>query len=55
MDERISLLSSIFTNHNEVESAEHLSGDDAQAFVDVVAEVCFHALPPPKNLSVDSN
>ena len=43
MSERISLLTSIF-NHGEIEAIEHLSGDDAQAFVDTVDVVSLRAL-----------
>jgi len=43
-DERITLISSIFTNNDETKVVGHLSGDDAQTFVDVVDEVT-----PPHN------
>jgi len=38
-DKRISLITKIFSDHDEVEVVGHLSGDDAQAFVDTVSEV----------------
>jgi hypothetical protein len=34
--ERISLIPSIFSDNKEVEAVEHLSGNDAQAFIDLV-------------------
>ncbi|KAF9645422.1 kinase-like protein [Thelephora ganbajun] len=38
-NEHISLITSIFSNRNEVEVLGNLSGDDAQAFIDVIDEV----------------
>jgi hypothetical protein len=52
--ERISLIVSIFSDRNEIEMVGHLSGDDAQAFIDVIDEVS-NAPSPPKNGSVDSH
>jgi hypothetical protein len=46
--ERISLIVSIFSDPNEVEVAGHLSGDDAQTFIDVIDEVSPHTPSPPK-------
>ena len=40
-DERISLITTIFSDRNETEAVSHLCGDDAQSFVDVIDEV-FH-------------
>ena len=37
---------SIFSDDNEVKVVEHLSGEDAQKFVDVVYEVGLHARLP---------
>ncbi|KAF9643889.1 kinase-like protein [Thelephora ganbajun] len=37
-DERISLLTSIFSDNNEIEMVRHLSRDDAQVFIDVIDE-----------------
>ena len=34
--ECISLITSIFSDNNEVEAVEHLSGNDAQAFIDLI-------------------
>ena len=39
VNERISLMVSIFSDHDEVEVVGRLSGDDAQTFVDLIAEV----------------
>ena len=38
-NERISLITDIFSDRNEIEVAKCLRGDDAQAFIDVVNEV----------------
>jgi len=38
MDERVSLVNAIFSDH-EVEVVKNLSGDDAQTFVDTLYEV----------------
>ena len=43
-DERTSLIVKIFSDRDEVEMVEHLSGDDAQAFVDAVSEVSPHSM-----------
>ena len=45
MDERISLITAIFSDPGEVEVVGQLSGDGAQTFVDVIVEVSAH-LPP---------
>jgi len=37
-NERLQLIGSIFSERDEVEVFEYLSGDDAQAFVDVIDE-----------------
>jgi hypothetical protein len=37
--ERISLITKIFSNRDEVEVVEMLSGDDAQNFINVIDEV----------------
>ena len=39
MDERVSLIATIFADKNETEMVRNLSGDDAQAFIDVIDEV----------------
>ena len=53
-EERISLMTSIFSDHNEVKVVEYLSGDNAQTFIDVTYEASLHALSPPKDVPVDS-
>ena len=43
-EERVSLIVEIFSDHDQVETVRNLSGDDAQAFIDVIDEVmlsCF--------------
>ena len=50
MDERISLLTTIFTERNEAEVAGNLSGDDAQTFIDMIDEVSVHTFPPRSRL-----
>jgi len=45
-DERISLVTEIFSDSDEIHAVKCLSGDDAQAFIDVIDEV-----PPPFFLS----
>lgn len=42
--ERISLITEIFSDHNQVTIVGHLAGDDAQTFIDMVDEVSFCAL-----------
>ena len=49
MDKRVSLITTIFSDDNEVEIVEGLSGSDAQAFIDMVDEVCFCTVSPPNN------
>ena len=48
-DERISLIMTIFSDYNQVEKASHLSGNDAQAFVDTIDEVRLCIISPPTN------
>ena len=40
-DKRISLITSIFSDSSEIDTVNHLHGDDAQAFIDVIDEVLF--------------
>ena len=42
-DERISLITDMFSDHDETEAIERLHGDDAQSFVDVIDEVFPHS------------
>jgi hypothetical protein len=46
MNERISLMMSIFSDHDEVEVVGRLSGEHAQTFVDLIAEVGTFTLSP---------
>ena len=39
LDERISLITDVFSSRNETEAVRHLCGEDAQSFVDLVDEV----------------
>jgi len=49
-DERVSLITSIFSDRDKTEEVERLSGDDAQTFIDVIDEVSVYTfLLPPKN------
>jgi len=41
--DRISLITSIFLDRNEVKVVERLTGDDAQSFIDVISEVSLHS------------
>ena len=49
MDERVSLITSVFSDRDEIEVFRNLSGDDARAFVDVVDEASIHVLLHLKN------
>ena len=50
-DERISRITSIFSDRNEIKAAIDLSGEDAQAFIDAIDEVNSHtALCPEARL-----
>ena len=40
--ERVDLIKSIFSDRDESEAFEHLSGNDAQAFVDMITEASIH-------------
>ena len=44
-EERISLITTISLDDDQVKMVEQLSGDDAQTFVDVIDEVSFLPLP----------
>ena len=41
MEERVSLIAQIFSDRDQVEMVNNLSGDDAQTFVDMVDEASF--------------
>jgi len=48
MDEYTVLITSIFSNRDEVEVVGYLSGDDAQTFVNIIDEVCAYTISCPK-------
>lgn len=52
--ERIPLITSIFSDHNESKVVGYISGGDAQIFVDVVDEVNLDILSPQESGSVNS-
>jgi len=53
-DERISLITSTFSDHDKAKVVRRLSRDDAQALIDAIYEVCLHTPPSPKDVPVDS-
>ena len=53
-DERLSLITTTFSDHNQIEMVRHLSGDDAQAFVDMIDEVSLCVLSSSKNCRLTS-
>ena len=44
MNERVSLTTALFLDRNQVEVVESLSGEDAQAFIDVLDEASGHTI-----------
>ena len=48
-NERVRLVTSIFSDRHEVEVLKYLSGNDAQAFVDVIHEASICILLPLGN------
>lgn len=48
-DERISLITTIFSDDDEGKKVRNVSGDDAQAFIDMIDEVSLCTLSPPKS------
>ena len=42
--ERASMIATIFSNRDEIDTIRNLSGDDAQTLVNVIYEVCPHTL-----------
>ena len=52
-DERISLITTIFSDHNQVEMVGELSGSDAQTFVDMIDEVSPHKILRSRNKLID--
>ena len=53
-DERLSLITTIFSDRDQIEMVGNLSGDDAQAFVDTIDEVSLCALSSSKNRKLTS-
>jgi hypothetical protein len=51
--EQISLITTIFSDRNQVNMVGHLSGGDAQTFIDTIDEVSPHKIPRPKDQSID--
>lgn len=47
--ERRSLVATIFSDHDQIKMVEHLSGDDAQNFIDVVDEASLHIISRSKD------
>ena len=54
-DERISLITTIFSDHRQIEMVEQLSGDEAQALVDRIDEVGLHTVSCPKDELIGSH
>ena len=52
--ERISLITTIFSDHNQVEMVGNLFGDDAQNLINAIDEVCACTLSYLRDRSVDS-
>ena len=42
-DERVSLITDLFSDRDEIEVLKNLSGGDAQSFIDMVDEVPLHS------------
>ena len=49
MDERVSLIATIFSDDDEVEMVNGLSRDNAQAFIDTIIEASSYTLLPAKS------
>jgi hypothetical protein len=52
-----SLITTIFSDHNQVKVIEDLAGTDAQTFIDIVDEVSPHTISHSKGklMDLDSN
>ena len=46
MDERVSLIETIFSVRQEIDMVKDLSGDDAQAFIDMINEASHCTISP---------
>ena len=44
MDERTTLIASIFSDREEVEVIKSFPGDDAQSFINIIDEVSYYAI-----------
>ena len=53
LDERISLITTIFSDSNQVEVVGQLSGDEAQSFIDIIDEVIFHTTSCSEDKAID--
>ena len=53
VEERISLITTIFSDDNQVETVGQLSGSDAQTFVDTIDEVSLHNLLRSRDKLID--
>jgi len=51
MDKRISMITAIFSDHNQAKMVERLYGNDAQIFIDTIDGVSL--VPPPTNEPAD--
>ena len=49
VDECLSLIATIFSDDNEIEIVQGLSGYDAQAFIDTIIEASFYTFLPAKS------
>ena len=54
-NERIQLIKSVFSDRDEVEVFKYLSGNDVQAFVDVIDEASVRTLLPLENELVETH
>jgi hypothetical protein len=52
-DELASLIETILSSEKVTEMVDRLQGSDVQTFIDALAAVRHHALPPPENGLID--
>lgn len=55
IDERIPLITTIFSDRGEIEAASSLRGNDAQSFIDAIDQVPLHALTRDSPLTLTSS
>ena len=48
-DEHVSLIEMVFSDDNEGKRVRNVSGDNAQAFIDLIDEASLCTLPPQKS------